>query len=524
MEQGKAAALAGYRQKLETAIPWAERLLERLSKDDFEITHIRARDDSKKLDWFVRARPPRWLQEGYGLAPEILLVIVRGELQAKTLQAAAEEVIQSGLRLDGNLMIVCDEKPDLTSRLTRIGGHGQRVAWTPNDNMWEPLGDVLRRQLPIYDAFEERDPVRGAQLIGRDIEIAELRSRVARGDAVALFGLRKMGKTSIMRAITDWFDPASGMKHDTTSLTDRSRVAVVIDATVLLDRTVDELGDALLSALDRRMKAAGESKISHKKRGISGLKHVLESILDQARHVCIAIDEYDLLFEGESSHSAEAIPGINRFFRLIRGLTQMHQGQVSLILAGRDSTFLSAPEIDGVTNALLMWCTPMWIGPLAPNDAKTLLRRIGKRVGLTVGSETSSMAYEWTGGHPMLHRQFGSALRSVAVRPNPHMHIATDPKVTAAIQPFKSREAVLEVARETVALLSKRHPTSLGLLRALAEGGAPPECIAAAGGEQSPAFRMLINFGLIGADGTMSRFLRWYLTEHAAFPATMRAG
>lgn len=91
-----------------------------------------------------------------------------------------------------------------------------------------------RGSLPGFDVYEERDAVRGAQLVGRDAEVSALRTRVVRGDAMGLFGLRKMGKTSVMRAVTDWFDPASGVA-DLVALPDLQGpgVAVVVDANTM---------------------------------------------------------------------------------------------------------------------------------------------------------------------------------------------------------------------------------------------------------------------------------------------------
>jgi hypothetical protein len=233
---------------------------------------------------------------------------------------------------------------------------------------------VLRAQLPGFDAFEERDAVRGTQLVGRDAEVSSLRTRIVRGDAVGLFGLRKMGKTSVMRAVTDWFDPASGVRDPLGDFAEPGAgVAVIVDASVVIERTADAVADELCAALRRRMQVAGEEAPRGDLRGLAAWKIAGEAVLDRDQRLCVVIDEYDLLFEGESGEGA--IPGIGRLFRLLRGWAQMRQGYVSLILVGRDPTYLSAPEIEGVTSPLTAWCTPMWLGPLAPPKAVEALAR-----------------------------------------------------------------------------------------------------------------------------------------------------
>ena len=212
------------------------------------------------------------MQEGFGLAPEILFVVVQGTVQARDLQRAADEVIGSDLRLDSNLLIVTDDRDrPLQERLDRLPGRGQRVAWVWGDDpqhQWPPLSETLRKKLPTYDIFAESNPVRGLQHMGRDTEVANLGTRVARGEAIGVFGLRKMGKTSLVRAVTDDLDPASGRVHFDEHMPPSSACVVWIDAESL-DRnaTADDVANELLAALRRRMRAANVSYVPPRKKG-----------------------------------------------------------------------------------------------------------------------------------------------------------------------------------------------------------------------------------------------------------------
>ncbi len=99
--------------------------------------------------------------------------------------------------------------------------------------------------------------------MGRDAEVAHLRTRVIRGDAVGVFGLRKMGKTSLVRAVTDGLDPASGVKDPVNvsngpgdETAPSQACAVWIDAQGLDQPSVDDVADEMLAALRRRMRVA----------------------------------------------------------------------------------------------------------------------------------------------------------------------------------------------------------------------------------------------------------------------------
>ncbi|XXY53952.1 hypothetical protein WME91_22705 [Sorangium sp. So ce269] len=267
--------------------------------------------------------------------------------------------MRSGLRLDGNLVIVTDDghtydggRP-LKDRLERIPGRDQRVAWVwGEDRFWPPLSEVLRQQLPTYDVFEERDAVRGHQLMGRDAEVMELRTRVLRGDAVGVFGLRKSGKTSLVRAVTDSLDPASGiMDADAEHIASQACV-IWLDAEGLDQAEVDDVADDMLAVLRRRMRTAGAPYEPPAKQGIGGLKAASQAILDEGMRLCFVIDEYDFLFEREGNLGP--VPGISRLFRQVRALSQQQQGAVSLVLIGRDPEHVSVPQLDGVPNPLLL--------------------------------------------------------------------------------------------------------------------------------------------------------------------------
>lgn len=497
-------------------VSWGATMRNILENDEFELTHARR---LKPRAWLLRAKPPVSLQEGFGLAPEILLIAVRGTIQARDLQSAQAEVISSEMRLDPNLVVVTDDTSprDLQERLERMLGSNQRVGWVwrEEDMIWPSLSTVFREKLPTFDVFDERDPVRGAQLMGRATELKNLRTRVSRGDAVGVFGLRKMGKTSLVRAVTDELDPASGIAQGEELPPDTLTQACVLwmDAqTIDLDVDVDDVANEMLAILRRRMRAARVDYPLPSEKGIAGLKLACESLLEKGTPLCFVIDEYDFLFEREEGRGL--IKGISRLFRLIRAWAQQWQGAVSLILLGRDPEHLSVPQLDGVTNPLLAWLSPMWLGTLSQEKANDMLRRLGRRVGLDVGHQSAALARRWTGGHPMLHRQFGAALREEILSEvsGPFWNIPTDPHCARSVDRFLTRDALLDVDREILTLLTKRYEPAYKLLVELAGTNAPERAVELAGGIHGPGTRVLRNFGIL-EQGTLTipEHLRWYI-------------
>src|SRR5262249_22696888 len=154
--------------------------------------------------------------------------------------------------------------------------------------------------------------------------------------------------------------------------------------------------------------------------------------------------------------------------------------------------------------------------------AAELLRKLGRRIGLDVGPVSAAMAQRWTGGHPLLHRQFCSALRSVTRMRDAAWHAPTDPVAEQVPPRIVERDAVLEVMREVVLLLRKRYPSALAVLAGLAHGGSWEDAVTESGGGDGVAARTLRNFGLVTPDNALAEGLAWYLSNAAHLPRPMR--
>src|SRR5262249_4161406 len=144
--------------------------------------------------------------------------------------------------------------------------------------------------------------------------------------------------------------------------------------------------------------------------------------------------------------------------------------------------------------------------------------KLGRRVLLDVGPETAAVARLWTGGHPLLHRQFGSALleKSRAQKRASREHVATDPFCNDALDLFLARDAVITNCREVSDLLSSRYPEAEELLERVC-CTSPEEAarlVEERGGWLRGEARLLKNLGLLlGDSGSLwiPEVFRWYL-------------
>lgn len=507
-------------------IPWGRLLLERIRKSQFEPTDARLLNPPKDHYWSLRVKVPPHLQDGFGTAPELLVVVIKGEVQAHDLAAADRQIYgDDEKRLDRDLIVVVSNHPDLSSLLDTFPASRDRcVAWqveegrgTETYNLAAELTAVLGSVLARRDLFNERDPVRGRHVIGRRDEVRSLTQQVLAGKSVGLFGLRKVGKTTLIRKVTDELDPQSVQGTSIPALESPSALprAMVffVDVQDITAHSLDVVVGLLCREIEARLSQQGFRSSPSRHYDIPRLDKLLDQALEATNlPVCLVIDEYDYLF------IPTPIEGLSRLLRLLRAKAQATQ-RLSIVVTGRDPRLLQSPKLDGVPNPMLAWFQDMWLGPFDKGAADEALRKLGRRVGLIVEPNTLHTALEWTLGHPLLHRQFGSALWHVLRKGNKTPEsLRTDPHLQAAVTTFSELEAARVICQEIRTLLSESYPESFSLLRYLSEGRPEdaPDIFEMHGGYTAEACRILRNFGLLAGTAqapVLPHLLRWYLRK-----------
>ncbi len=519
------------RDELSSRIPWGAALLRRLDEEGLSLQQIIPHDANT---WLVQATVPPALRDRFGLSPEIRILVLHGQVRGRDLRMAMQEPAGAA-SVDPDLIVIASDQPELARRLPRLAGPwGQRIPWPPIDGQFAPLADTLREHLPAFDLFEYRDPVQGSALVGREAQVDDISARLLRGEAVGVVGLRKVGKSSLLRAVAEILDPIGARLGMFESLTvplpeaEPEALVISIDVQGVAGRELAVLLERLGERLEERLALAGikhapptnpkeiflDAKETPDADPMEKLRGLLRMALSRTTlPICFILDEYDLLFEGYSGEAG--IPGVERLLGMLRSEAQA-TGRVGLALVGRDPVFLDRPLLGGFTNPLAGWAKPVFLGPLTRDGADELLLRLGKRVGLDVGAATRETAWQWTGGHPLLLRQYGAALYELAQappsRPRP---VPTDPIHEDAVELFLKRDAVHTICSEVRALLDARFPEALSLLEALAD--APPEQARAImerhGGPSARGVTVLSRFGLMMGKAEQPSLPRVYRAE-----------
>jgi hypothetical protein len=350
------------------------------------------------------------------------------------------------------------------------------------------------------DPFDVRSPVVGAELVGRDDDLLQLVADLRAHPAIGLFGLRKMGKTSLARAVQARFTAHAKPGESNTW------AFAYVDAELTIDGGVEGIATALCEQLRPPADRSGKTL-----KGLRGLQRAVNHLVEQRRPVCLIIDEHDLLIVGNNNYAAGAID----LLRQLRALSQDRSRGVHVVLVGRLPDAVNAPRVLGQLNPTLNYFRPHWVGPLSRGWSDALLRGLGEVAGLDFGPAALDQAWELAAGHPLMTRLYGSELLRQALSATPHGLLEgqpTDPfAIAARKQLLRGSEARNHFA-EIQLLLTTTRPEALELLAELALAQDPAARWAEADAEEPESADLLRHFGLVeGQTGRVPGLLRHFL-------------
>lgn len=271
--------------------------------------------------------------------------------------------------------------------------------------------EVRKRLGTDYDPYDIRDPVAGAfSFFGRDMETKNLLRRVYAGEPVGIFGLRKLGKSSLLRALCDHTSFPVALKD--SQLIGRSRLDEVY-LRILRDwqqwiRIHWDLDYEL-----PKMDSENATRV-FTNTVLEWLERIEGARIGEPR-LGLFLDEAEVLvpnWQLQRSRSARLRKqDLNRYLelmRLLRGLVD--EGRLSLIFASLNPSINRINSFEGQQNPFHNRLQEIFLAPLMREDCMQMMRNIGGQVGLTYDDASVELISDYSGGHPFLARQFCSLI------------------------------------------------------------------------------------------------------------------
>jgi hypothetical protein len=419
-------------------------------------------------------KPSSTVAELFGIEREILLgYSPYQELQARTLKLHDEVLAGDKIRLDPMGSLLVSDDPN-TIKIVRsfVEADPERppiVALARKDvtaiTSVNELRSILFQQLFQRDLFALESPLRtDTTFFGREEVVSQLLDRYRSGQNSGLFGLRRIGKTSVLYAIRRRV--ASGSLGGTAYLdlsnpsTYQSRWYEVLQQIVRAFAEPLSLERGARSKIRALTITYGESDAAtHFKADIQRLfGHYaaprLLILLDEIEHITFDVSP--------ASHWArDFLP----FWQSIRSVHQDTQGQFGFIVVGVNPHILEADRVGSFDNPIFATTKPFYLGPFDKQAVTAMVSRVARYMGLTFDDSLYERLTADFGGHPFLVRQACSHLarhvEQVPAAITPEMYATERKAIAVALEPN---------VKQILNVLAIWYPEEYELIRLLALG------------------------------------------------------
>jgi hypothetical protein len=444
----------------------------------------------------IYARGSKRVQSILGAEREILILgNIYADQQARSVRFARRLINESDGRLETTLCVIVHQDPRGNAKLKRWGReNGLAVIPVHTSTGVLPRNQELERLLSYefftQDPFDVTGPVANdAQFFGRRSEAQELARKLQSGHIRACFGIRKIGKTSILhRVLAELKD-----NYDAVTLfIDCQRDDVFsMDAAGLLHSITRSLLD-----LNASGSAYAEVDACPPGPSLAEAARQFQAALGQFdRTAILAFDEIDYVTPSNGG-AAQWRAGFVEFWRNVRAAyhAAARDGRrVSLLISGVSSRWFAVESIDGVENAALAFIPEEYLNPLPRGAANAMIKNIGAMAGLrfeepaleAISSFCSDMPFWIRKACSSIHGKIETAIRPITLQ---------EPVISSMLEAYGHDEGA------ALAKVALRH-----LFRVYPELRAPALALLVEGSELPASVKRTLNrYGIADTRGKVS--------------------
>jgi len=401
------------------------------SKGGFKIMDIEFLDAVTEGADLIVAITDKELTESFGIESLILVrVFFKAQVSLLDIDQLGEKIAQSGAERGTDdqfcLMVtasVSDElKKVLFGRIENKNKLYPAVIPLPQETIEteQPraaLNEVFGQWLYRRDLFNVNFPVVGRRFFGRNRDLDELRDAISDSLPVGLFGLRKVGKTSLLKELAR----RAGDNGDIYVYLDLLRIpSDVLNFRWIYWRLASELhyltiqntrlkkikwrlGGNYESFLDVPPELAVATAFDADLASI--LKALQELPVGTRPKIVILLDEIERLLP--NSQGKEGLNGYFDFFSYLRGVSQ-ETVHLSLVVTGANAAISEVAQFQGRDNPTFNFFKQVYLRLLPSPDCNAMLTILGRGMGIKFAKGAIPEIVNLTGGHPFFSRQFCS--------------------------------------------------------------------------------------------------------------------
>lgn len=405
-----------------TAHPDHEKLLKPFLSG-FDITYAEKKNINNTTLFVYLLSPEQYLSDAFGIDKEVLLAFSPYDtLQPRAIQAVNMifDIFPFKNRIDTlNCFVISKDVNILNySGVTNFTEEQSRcivpflykdVCENGNDSWY--IRNHLRKYFYDVDLFGYTLPLKDeTSFFGRQEIVARYIDAIKRCENRGIFGLRKTGKTSLLFKI----DRIVRQQHigfvffyDCKSPSYRK---------LHWNELLGEICDNIAKRLNIFVR-----KEYDEKNIIKSFRYVVHAAEQKGKKIVIMFDEIEYISFKSITDTHWHTEFID-FWQTIWSVQSIHRNLV-FIISGVNPSSTEIDTINGIQNPLFGIVQSEYLQGLSEDDARSMIRTIGKRMGIKINYEAITLLYKQFNGHPMLlrlacsyiNRQYGNQSRPITI-------------------------------------------------------------------------------------------------------------
>jgi hypothetical protein len=427
---------------------------------------------SHKSDFpFVFLQPDEKMQRNFNLSNEFLLLFSHyASFDTRSFDVVDKILEEFSNRLDrlcifvvsndSNFLHIIDKKlaNQQDFRLVVPFTYEEILSRRPFEDF---LFERLRKYLYTRDLFAQNTPLTSNEFFfGRSQIIQKLTSRYSNGQQSGLFGLRRIGKTSVLFALM-------------RTLEHRNGVSVYIDCqspTIHSLRWFELLKEVLNSLCNQYPVDLNVIDLVFDEKNASrqfelGIEEVY-SKLGQNKLLIIFDEIENITYNLSPNNEWRRGPDFLFFWQTIRSIIQRKPHLFSFVIAGVNPYIIEEPSIDNMDNPLFGMLSVDYLDFFSLQDVRDMVSRVGGYMGLTFDEEVYTHLVDDFGGHPFLVRQVCSMINQLAQSKPYNLD-----KYVYKQHRYNFEDGLATYIEQIMKVLKDRYPHELDLLKTLVLDG-----------------------------------------------------
>lgn len=360
----------------------------------------------------------------YKLKHEILLRCFFKQINIKNfteLISTLENATYKNFNREICFVFIQDATPWLEEHLYKLMNKGLEII-IPIDNLVLEKADIensillLQQLLDQWygrrDLFQYQYPVSGRRFYGREADLLALRRNIDDALNTGIYGLRKVGKTSLIRQLQTERSKDIFVYIDLQELMskkDCNEIYYSICKEIKIKKqSFANLNEQLnLSILDNNF-LVYESSTNYAQK----FNEYIDNIISPSANykfegkVVIVIDEIELLIP--LAEESTYFKGYFDFLAHLRGIAQRAAGRFVSIVVAANPIISEQSRWNGRDNPVFQFYREMFLPLLTQEDCSNMISELGRRMSVIFNEESLELIFNETGGHPYITRQLCS--------------------------------------------------------------------------------------------------------------------